>query len=147
VPLTVSTKPVVLKLPQGWRAEGVEDGKLTLRHDDLKGPIQVEVRSTLDSDPALTALFKLSSQSLEQFQSVTKREDTSNQTNAAGCRLTTVLRIGKTAEGDLIVHEACGQQGDFYFLSTYRLTDPAALAAERKLIASLLEQVSLQPGE
>ena len=146
VPLTVSTKSLSLKLPEGWRAEGVEGSKLTLRHEDLSGPIQIEVRNTLDSDAPLTALFKLSSKSLEEFASVGKREDTSNQVNGAGCSITTVWRIGKAASGDLMIHEVCGVQNDFYFLATYRLTNPSALPAERKLIRSLLDAVSLQPG-
>ncbi|MGV3618395.1 MAG: hypothetical protein ACO1SV_23970 [Fimbriimonas sp.] len=146
VPLTVSTKPVVMKLPQGWRAEGVEGGKLTLHHEDLSGPITVEVRSTLDSDPPQSALFKLSSETLGQFSAVTKREDTNNEPNKVGCLVTTVWRIGKGGDGDLMVHEAAGAQGDFYFLASYRLTNPALLANERKLLRGLLDQVSLQPG-
>lgn len=147
VPLTVSTKPIVFRVPEGWRTENVDGGKLTLRHDDLSGPITVEFHSTLDSEPAQNALFKLSSASLNDFSAVNRREDTNNVANKAGCSITTVWRIGKSSNGDLAVHESAGVQGNFYFLTSYRQTNAASLAAERKLIEALLSQVSLQAGE
>lgn len=147
IPLVVSTKSITFKVPEGWRAEGVEDGKFTLHHESLSAPIKMEFHSTLDSEPAQNALFKLSSASLNDFTAVTKREDKSKEANKAGCLITTVWRIGKSADGDLIVHEAAGQQGDFYFLASYRLTNAGAFPAERKLIENLLAQVSVQTGE
>lgn len=147
VPIVVSTKPVVFRVPEGWRTENVEGGKLTLRHDDLSGPITVEFHSTLDSEPAQNALFKLSSASLNDFTAINRREDTNNEANKAGCLITTVLRIGKSSAGDLAVHESAGVQGNFYFLTSYRQTNVAVLPAERKLIEALLAQVSLQTSE
>jgi hypothetical protein len=147
VPLTVSTKSIILRVPEGWRAEEVDGGKLVLKHENLSAPLKLELHSTLDSEPAQNALFKLSSESLGDFTAVTRREDTSKEANKAGCLITTVWRTGKSANGDLVVHEAAGVQGEFYFLSSYRLTNAAVLPAERKLIESFLSQVSLQTSE
>lgn len=143
-PLTVSTKQLKLSTPEGWRVENSDDGRITLRHADLENPLVIDVRYLLDSDPPLKALFVQSTQTLNDYNAVTKREDTDGQINRTGCKISSIYRLGKGNQGDLATFEAMGLQGDFYFLFSYRSTKSATAAAERKVIQSLLDGISLE---
>ena len=58
--VVVSTKPVMVRLPEGWTAENMKDNALDIKESTLSVPMHVQVFSVLDSDPAPTALIKLS---------------------------------------------------------------------------------------
>jgi hypothetical protein len=143
IPITVSTKSVIVKVPEGWSAEETEGNRLQLKHADLAGAVRVEVRSTLDSEPPLNALFKMSSESLKDFGEVTKRLDTNQEPNTAKTLVSTVWRLGKNADGNLMVFEAVATKEPFYLLASYRLTESSRYEAERKLLRSLFDVLSL----
>lgn len=148
VPMVISTKPVVLRLPQGWKASEVKDGKMTITSDKLSGPVTVEVRSTLDSEPAGSALLHQSGPRLDDFKVGLLREDTSPTANQAGCQIATVWRTGKAAtSGDLTTFDGVGQQGDFYVLLSFRSTEASKFKNDRKAIRALLDQVSLESSQ
>jgi hypothetical protein len=142
--LTVSTRKVTLRYPEGWSATDVQENGLVLKNGEVAGPVTVKVFSTLDSDAPLTALFKLSSASLADYKQVEKREDADPRPNKAGATVSYVWRKGTAANGDLMTMEAYGQSGEHYFLASYRLTDPLAYASERKALEALLSQMSLE---
>lgn len=148
VSLSVSTKPVVLHLPQGWSATDVTDGKLKLSHPKLSTPIEIEVRSILDSEAASVALNKRVSDGLAAFAPGPHRIDTAPTANRAGCAVGTVWRTGKaTAGGELYTFDASALQGDFYLLATYRTTAAAAYKQDRELIGELFDGISLENGQ
>jgi hypothetical protein len=144
VPLTISTKSVNLRLPTGWTASDVTEGKLTLRHPKLSTPLTVEVRYSLDSEKSTSALMRQAGASLDQFLPGATRLDTEPKRNAAGCTVATVLRIGKDQKGDLVTFDATGEQGDFYLLAGYRVASKAAWKADQRLLKELLDQISLE---
>ncbi|AIE87040.1 hypothetical protein [Fimbriimonas ginsengisoli] len=144
VPLTVSTKSVTLRIPDGWSATDISDGKLTLHHAKLSAPITVEVRSVLDSEKAGTALLKQAAVTLPDFEAGVKRLDTEPKPNAAGCSVSTVWRIGRGKDGDLITFNATGEQSDFYLLASYRITSKAALKGDQNLIKDLFDKIALE---
>lgn len=144
VPLTVSTKPVTLHLPEGWKSEVDESGKVTLKHEKLSAPIVLEVRYGLDSEPPNEALTKRAASSLNDFKAGIVREDKYPKENRGGCVVGTVSRTGKTEGGDLLTFDAAGLQGDFYFLMSFRGTTNSTFAADKKLIRELLDLVSLE---
>jgi len=148
VSLTISTKSVVMHLPEGWSASDVADGKLKLKHAKLSSPILVEVRSILDSEAASTALNKRASDGLPAFAAGPRRRDTAPTPNRAGCAIGTVWRLGKGAtEGELYTFDASGVQGDFYLLAGYRSTTLAAYNQDKTLIRELFDGISLENGQ
>lgn len=147
VPLTVSTKPVILHLPQDWTASEVTDGKFTVTHAKLSAPITIEVRSILDSEPATTALLKRSAEGLSAFKPGVRRLDTAPSANRGGCQVSTVWRIGKADAGDLYTFDASGLQGDFYFLASYRTTATTAYNEDKLLIHELFDGISIENGQ
>lgn len=143
VPMVVSTKSVQLKLPQGWTAGEVKDGVLTIQYSKVPCSIKIEVHSSLDSDRPSVALNKATSQELADFLPGVARQDTDPVTNEAGCAISTVWRTGKDAKGPLVTLHASGEQGEFYFLTSYRTVSPAEARQAHKLIAALFEEISL----
>lgn len=144
IPLTVSTKEIEVKVPEGWSGE-VKYDVLELTHANLSSPLRLKFYTTLDGDPPLHVLFRLNSESLKEFTTVSKRTDTSEQPNASKCLISTIWRIGKNAEGDLMIHEMAGVQAPYYFVGQYRLTNATLLESERKLIRTLLDAIALEP--
>jgi len=144
VGLVVSTKKLDLRVPAGWTATTVRGNRLDLQEPTLSQPIHLESFSLLDSDPAMTALTKLSAAHLDVFDKVSQREDTDQKTNKAGCSVAAVWRVGKNSKGNLATCEAMGSMGGYYFLLTYRQTDLVQYKADRKLIELFLKQVSIE---
>jgi len=144
VDLVVSLKKVNLRMPLGWSSAKVKGNTLDLTESTLSEPLHVQLFSVLDSDPAMTALTKLSASFLDQFKTVTTREDTNPVANKAGCTVASVWRIGKGDQGDIVACEAMGSMGDYYFLLTYRHTNRASYKTDRKAIDLLLKQVSIE---
>jgi len=148
VPITVSTKPAVLHLPEGWSATDVADGQLKLTHSKISTPILVEVRSVLDSEAASTALNKRASTGLAAFAPGPRRVDTAPASNRAGCAVGTVWRTGKGAtEGELYTFDASALQGDFYLLASYKSSSATAYKQDKELIRTLFEGISIENGQ
>jgi len=144
VNLTVSTKPVVVRVPEGWTSEEVKEDRFVLKHAEFPSPLTVEVRSTLDSEAPQTGLFKLSSQSLSKFKSVTNRYDTNAKPNKAGCAISTIWRVGKAESGDLVTFEVSGLQAGHYFLMSGSFTDVASFKAARARLDDFLSTVGIE---
>jgi len=147
IPLTVSTKSVSLHAPQGWTFDTPKDGVTVLHHSGLLSGLTVEIHSTLDSDRPSRMLTKITGAELPEFLAGVKREDTDPTHNDSGCSIGTVWRIGKDAKGDLFVYHASGEQGDFYFIASYRSTSLSKWKSERRVIDALMEQISLTGSE
>lgn len=146
VPVVVSTKPVNLRLPSGWTADEVKDNTVTLHNPKLSDPVQVEIRSTLDSETAASALSKRVAEGLNAFQTGAHREDGLTKANRAGCSISPVWRVGKTEKGDLMTLDLTGSQGDFYLLASYKATNEKNFKDDRVRIQELLDGISLEPG-
>jgi len=143
VPLVVSTKDVVLRVPKGWVAKDVKGNTLVLDNPELGYPIQITVSTALDSDPPSVALSKASGLSLQDFQTVTKRYDTPVSVNGGGCTIQATWRDGAGAHGKLMSMDAAGVSGDFYFIATCRPVPGPTYLAQKKLIDDLLAQIGL----
>lgn len=146
VELSVSGRRYIVHLPDDWTAVDPKDGTVGLKSQDLATPLNVTLFSTLDSDPPQNALFKASSKTLGDFASVDQRDDQDPKKNKAGCEIGWVWRKGTSAQGPLMTFEGYGYMGDAYLLATYRITDPAAYANERRAIKALFDQISIEPA-
>ncbi len=144
VDVVVSTKKVTVRVPTGWSTDKVKDNSLELNETTLSSPLHVDVFSILDSDPAPTALVKLSASQLDKFSSVTSREDSGPSTNKAGCTTAAVWRIGQSASGPRMTCEAMCSMGGYYLLLTYSQSNLAQYKADRKLIELMLKQMSVE---
>jgi len=140
---TVSGRKVLLRFPTGWAAKAADTGVITLTHPDVSGSVVVTLSSTLDSDPPQRALFIASSKTLNDFQKVTKRDETEPGPNKAGATLATVWRVGTAAQGDLFTCDAVGSHGDFYFIFGYRTTNASKIGGERKAVETLLQTMTV----
>ncbi len=144
IEVVVSTRKLNLRIPEEWKGEGIKDNTLQVTGPLLSKPLHIELFSLLDSDPALTALTKVSSTSLANFVKVDRREDTGPTNNRAGCSVSSTWRTGTDAKGSLMTCEAAGSMGGYYFVLTYSQTDAVAYKADRKLIEQLLKTISLE---
>jgi len=144
IDLVVSTRKVTMRVPLGWSAENIKGNEFDLKNPNLSSQLHVEFFSTLDSDPPMQALTKLSARVLTSFSTVLTREDTNPGANKAGCTVSLVWRVGKDDKGDVVAGESVGSMGDYYFLTTYRQTDKSQSKADRKLIEALLKQASIE---
>lgn len=144
IPLVVSTKKVELRVPKGWTADHVDGNTLELHTPELPYPLKVKLASTLDSDPPATALLTASADSLKDFTSVVRRDDTKPVVNEGGCAVASIWRTGKGANGELVSMEAAGTCGDFYFVATCRPVPGPSFAAQRKALEQLLQGISIQ---
>jgi hypothetical protein len=143
VPITVSTKSIVLRIPKGWSAKDVKDNVLTLDNPELGYPVQVTLATSLDSDPPSIALSKANGISLADFRTVTKRYDSPIAVNDAGCTTESTWRDGLGAHGKLMSMEAVGVSGDFYFIASCRPVPGPTYIAQKKLIDGLLSEISI----
>jgi hypothetical protein len=148
VEVTAAGRELELRLPQGWAADREPECKvLVLRHPDLRAPVKLLVASSLDSDAAIRALFKASDESLQQFTSVSRREEPNPRVNRAGARLMQIWRTGRSRDGDLFTGDAAGATGDFYWLLSYRAESKDQLNRDRRLIESLIDAMSVEVKE
>ncbi|HWD40289.1 MAG TPA: hypothetical protein VG944_15680 [Fimbriimonas sp.] len=143
-PLVVSTKNVLLRIPKGWSASHIDGNTLQLSNAGLPYAVDVKVFSVLDSDPPMTALVKASAVSLNDFTTVSSRQDTAAAPNQANCVVSSVWREGSGAKGNIISYEAIGKSGDFYFLATCRPIPGPSASAQRKLLQELIGQTSIE---
>jgi hypothetical protein len=145
VPLTVGDKKVILTMPAGWTSEVATDGTVTLHNAAITTPIAVNVATTLDSDPPQTALLKASGQSLDAFNTVTKRDEKTVDLTTAGASSDVIWRWGTGAKGPISSCEACGLTNDVYWLLRYRF-DGTTTPAEVKAIDELIDGMSADPA-
>ncbi len=144
VPMTVSSKKVALSLPAGWTSEVSKDNVVSLHNPAVAGTITVNVATTLDSDPPQSAVLKASGQMLNDFTTVTKRNELLRDFSTAGASTDVIWRTGTGAKGPLTSCEASGSTGDLYWVLRYRL-EGAASPAEVKLVDALLDGMSADP--
>ena len=144
IDVVVSTRKLAVRVPLEWESDKLNGNEFDLKVAGLSAPVHVQCFSVLDSDAPMIALTKLSAQNLAMFSTVATREDSNATANKAGCTVASVWRFGKDAKGDIVTAESMASQGDFYFLLTYHVTDKAVTKADRKLLDSLLSQVSIE---
>jgi hypothetical protein len=138
---------LLLRLPAGWTAEKGEGDKVTVKHSQLSAPLTVTIQSTLDGDLPERAILKVGSAELANFTKVDKREDARNRENKAGARIFSALRSGTTANGMLITTDAAGLTGDYYWMMSARWTSPEAYRSDMRLLAVLMQEMSVEPAQ
>jgi hypothetical protein len=148
VPLVVSTKQVILRLPRGWAATNINGSTLDLKSSELSYPVRVQLFSVLDSDPPGVALSKASAVSLAGFSTVESRHDTPVAPNQADCLVTSIFRTGSSAKGKILSYDALGKSGDFYFLAAAmpKPGDQVSIDSQKKSLAKLLDTISIESG-
>lgn len=107
-------------------------------------PVQIQGFSVLDSDQPSVALVKRAAVDLNDYSSVTSREDVAAHVNEAGNSVSSVWRIGKASSGDLFTGYATCASGDFYIVLTYKQTNSSSYKADRKTLNELLKQISIE---
>lgn len=140
----MASKKLELRLPSDWKADPDKDASFNLHSSGMTGTIHVTVFSVAGSDPITIALYKLSGQSLNEYNSVTNREESLAKPNRAGTPIAWIWRTGKGAKGDLATCDASGQCGDYYFLLSYRTDNASHAVGDRKAIDALLNQMSIE---
>jgi hypothetical protein len=143
VPLVVSTKNVLLRIPTGWTAEGINGTSLTLHSSAFPSSASVRLATTLDSDPPATAFIKISEEELNEYGTVELREDTSLNPNLAGAQILACWRKGSNTKGKLSTVEAVGLSGDYYFILTANL-NYAEYLAQKKVLLGLLSRICIE---
>ncbi len=141
----VAGRSAQLRIPTGWIAEKSGDFEWRLRHPDLPFPIQVGVYSTLDSPAPERTLLRASSESLAAFARVDRRDEPRPDANKAGALVRQVWRFGQGDAGPLWTLEAVGSKDRLYWLAVAR-GEGVLSNATQKLIASLLQSMSLEPA-
>jgi hypothetical protein len=138
-------RPAVLYYPENWEIS-VSGNRLQATSGGLRGTLQVEVFSTLDSPQPEKALLRASGESLASFRSVTSRQDQA-LANHAGARCLYVLRTGVSQSGGKIVTlEATGASGDLYWLIRYRADPGEHFDSDRGRLMDLIARMSVEPG-
>lgn len=141
---TISGRKVELRIPGEWAGKVDDEGVVTLTNPDVVGSVKVVLSSSLDSDPAARALLKASSKTLGDFQKVAKRDEANPEKNRAGAMVASVWRTGTNAQGDLYTCDASGVNGDFYLILHFRSNNTSKIGAERKLIETLLNNITIE---
>lgn len=138
-------QPSILRYEKGWTVTKVGD-KLRFTHARASGIVTVDVLSTIDSLSPENQLVSAPSKTLSQFKSVSRREDPAMFRTAAGYRVATVLREGKSEAGDLVLFYGIGSFDNHYWLVEYRSESMKQAKDDLKLIRSLMETLGLQPN-
>ena len=144
VETTVAGRKVELRIPGEWAGKLQEDGSIVLTNPEVGGPVKINMASSLDSDPPQRALLAASSKTLNDFQKVSKRDESLPAKNKAGAMLSSVWRTGLSGQGDLFTCDANVFVSDFYALASFRSTNPGKIGADRKLIEALLQHMTIQ---
>ncbi len=142
--LTVANRKVQLRYPADWTVAQDSAGAITMSNAGVTVPLTVSVLSTLDSDTAHRTLFKVSSETLNDFVKVNQRDEPPSATNLAGSTLERVWRNGVGDKGPLVTCDAVVGLGDFYLVLKYRTADAAKSAGERRVVEALLDQLSIE---
>ncbi len=143
VDMEAGGRKVQLRFDTGWTAEKDASGGFIFKNAELTGSVHVVVNSTLDSDKPQTALFKVSSASLDDYLKVATRDETTALPNHAGALVSCVWRVGTSAKGPIASSEAVGLSGEFYWLATYRF-EGVMPPADRKAVDSLFASMSVE---
>jgi hypothetical protein len=142
--VTVSTKQVTLHFPEEWQVAESNGTTITLKSSDVSAPVTITLYSALDSEPPSAALQTLAAKDLEEFDTVGLRLDQDPKANQAGCTVSSVWRAGKSKGSDLYSYEACGSQGDYYFIANFRGKSAKSADDDHEAIDELLHALSLQ---
>lgn len=142
VPTKAAGKDVILLLPDGWLAE--PDGQaFSLTRKGLVGSIRVEVAGILDSPPPDRALMSAAGRTLTEFAQVLVRDEPPRSTSKAGAKLQRIRREGRATEGPLVVLQAVGATGDYYWLLEYRAGDAKDYRKDAGALDNLLQGTSV----
>ncbi len=143
--LVISTKNFVFHYPEDWTLVSAHGTTITLKSEDATAPVTFTFSSSLDSDSPANVLLNLTIQELSLFDSVAERVDSPSLTSKAGCTIASIWRLGKDSKGPLYSLDASGQQGDYYFIASFKGTSKDAAADDQKAVLDLLKTVSLLP--
>lgn len=144
--VSVGSKKVSLRVPEGWTLEKVEGDVATLRHKDVKAPVTVKLYETATSSSRPTeALMAAANATFDQFKTVALREDTPGTPNKAGNPMLAVWRKGTGASGPMEAVDAVVVAGDYFFLVACRPTPGSDKTTERKTVQGLLDAIGLEP--
>lgn len=143
-PFAVESKKFNLHYAEDWIAKGQIDGTLALTNPDLPGSITLKFYPESDSDSPANLLLAASAQSLQEFDTVTKRLDQDPTVNRANCLVSSTCRIGKSKAGDCYTYEAFGQEEGAFFILNFKSTDPSTEKTGFKLIQKLLQTISFE---
>lgn len=141
---TIAGRKVEVRIPGEWAGKVQEDGSIVLSHPEVGGTLRLTLASSLDSDPPQRALLISSSKTLNDFQKVSKRDESAPAKNKAGAMVSAVWRTGTQAQGDLFTCDAASTSGDYYFLLNFRCVNAGKVGAERKIVETLLQNCSIE---
>ncbi|MBX7134903.1 MAG: hypothetical protein K1X67_19730 [Fimbriimonadaceae bacterium] len=142
VPTKAAGRDVLLLLPDGWTATP-ESNKFILSRKGLNGTVKLEVAGVLDSPSAERALLAESAKALAEFAAVTLRDEPPTVTTKAGARLQSIRREGRTSAETLVVVNAAGASGDYYWILEYRIADPKLYRKDVGALDGLLQGASV----
>jgi hypothetical protein len=142
-------REVTVRFPKDWAftPDGKDGYNLTGPQgaDAVPAGLHLTVYSTLDSDPPVSAILKLSAASLDLFTKVASRDEKDGKKNAAGSLLTKVWRVGSNATGPLQTLEAAVAGGDFYVIVQAKFVG-GLKKAQQLAIDELLDKMSVVGG-
>lgn len=146
LPVSIGERKMLLRVPLEWKVDKVEGDSVTLRHPDLKEPVQVRLYAAATAPRPTEALTAAANETLKLFTTVELREDTPGTPNNAGNPVLAIWRRGTAASGPLATLDAVAVAGDYYAILSFRPTPGEPLNRERKTVQTMLDALGLEPA-
>lgn len=137
-------KKTLLRYPTPWTVE--KDGnKYVFLHPQVTGKVIIEALSSLDSLPPGRQLIQNSSQSLEGFMKVQKREEPLPAPSKSGMVMTYVYREGQSKDGYLLTLDAVGSNSaNEYWTAIWQSTDNKTGRKQLQTVMELVRVLSVE---
>jgi len=120
-----------LNIPTGW---SIEDSKMM--NKGLTGQVEILASVGIPED-AGERLVNSAKATLQEFESVSLREDPRSEVVKSGASVGRIFRLGKSKTGSLVLGSVVGYCEGVYWLLTYRATDSKTYAHDRQLLDEL----------
>lgn len=146
LPVTVGTRKMVLRVPEGWTLDKVDADSAVLRNPEVKDGVTVKLYASATAARPADALNAAANKTLEEYKTVDLREDTTGEPNKAGNPMLAVWRKGTAAKGPYATLDAVVVAGDYYMLFALHPSPGEDLNHERKVVQAMLDAVGLEPA-
>lgn len=144
LPVTVANRSIVFRHPKGW-VIAEASGNYSITHPDLKKPATLSFYSSIDSPQSGVAAMNWANRDLNNFATVTLRENKGPSRNKAGTLVFSVLREGISTSGPRNAFVSVGDVEGFYWFLTYESDlAPADFAKDRRLLQSLQNEAGIE---
>lgn len=140
-PVNALSQIVNVRLMEEWTCKSAETG-FVLTHPRLAGPVALTLLQSPEAN-LKSVLLAESSKSLGLFTKVERRSESKALYNRAGFLVSSIVRAGKTANGELVSHQAAGSSAGLTWVISYQSTNLAAYTKELPMLDQLMATLSV----